>query len=97
MASSDKVVVDLDLDELFKQMNETTQVNAGLLKRATTIAARARRLDASEGKGTAKIEITEHWMRNGRLVYHVTSDDVEGEYGTSRTARRRTLRRAAGR
>ena len=96
MADSDRVIVDLDLDELFKQMNETTQVEAALLKKATGIAARARRLDATEGKGTAKITITEHWMRNGRRVLHVESNDVDGEYGTSATMRRRTLRRAKG-
>ncbi|MCF8605151.1 hypothetical protein L5I01_17490 [Gordonia sp. HY442] len=96
MARADRVEVRLDLDELFRQMNESVQLQASVRKRATSIAARARRIDASENSGTASITLTEHWMPNGRFVMHVNSDDVEGEFGTSKTARRRTLRRAMG-
>ncbi|GAC71029.1 hypothetical protein [Gordonia soli] len=90
------VEVVIDTDEIFQAANETVQVEAAVLKRATDIANRARRLDAAENGGTADITLDRRVMPNGRLVYHVQSTDADGEHGTSSTARRRTLRRAVG-
>ena len=97
MASRGSVIVQLDLDGLFAEMNETAQVRAGVTRRATEIAARARRIDAAENGGRAEITLTEKTMPNGRFVVQVRSTDGDGEFGTSTTARRRTLRRAIGR
>lgn len=96
MASKPDVSVELDFDEIFQQANESTQVRAAVLKRATDIAVRARRIDAQENAGHANITIEERVMPNGRYVVQVQTDDVSGEHGDSVTERRRTLRRASG-
>jgi hypothetical protein len=70
------------------------QVRAALRKQAEGIAARARSLDRSEG-GDATISVVEGTRPRGRAFARVVSDDVDGEFGTSKTARRRTLGRAA--
>ncbi|WP_156801771.1 hypothetical protein [Corynebacterium mastitidis] len=85
----------IDGDDLFRQVMGTTQVQSAVYKEAVRIAAKARRLDASEGKGTATIKVERIPIANGRAAYNVTSDDVSGEYGTSEAKRLRTLRRAA--
>lgn len=69
-------------------------VRAALRARAEQIASRARQIDSSEG-GRADITVVEKIRPRGRATADVVSDDVDGEYGTSKTARRRTLGRAA--
>lgn len=69
-------------------------VRAALRSRAEQIASRARQIDSSEG-GNADITIVEKIRPRGRATADVVSDNVDGEYGTSKTARRRTLGRAA--
>jgi hypothetical protein len=70
------------------------KVRAALREQANRIAARARSLDSAEG-GDARITVQEGTRPRGRSFARVVSDDVEGEFGSSKTARRRTLGRAA--
>jgi hypothetical protein len=70
------------------------QVRAALRARAERIAAAAKSIDAAEG-GKAKIGTGEGTHPNGRPFARATSDAVNSEFGTSKTARRRTLGRAA--
>lgn len=69
-------------------------VRAELRNQASRIASRARSLDAAEG-GDAQIAVSDGTRPRGRAYARVSSTDVEGEWGTSKTARRRTLGRAA--
>lgn len=69
-------------------------VRAALRSRADQIANRARQIDSSEG-GNANITVVEKIRPRGRATADVVSDDVDGEFGSSKTARRRTLGRAA--
>lgn len=89
------VSVHIDGDDLFRQVMSTTQVRSAVFAKAQKIAAKARRLDAAEGTGSATIEIKQIPVASGRAVYNVTSSDVDGEYGTSTVKRLGTLRRAA--
>jgi hypothetical protein len=70
------------------------QVRRALRAQADRVAARARSIDASEG-GNARITVVEGTRPKGRAFARVVSDDVDGEFGSSKTARRRTLGRAA--
>ncbi len=69
-------------------------VRAALRARAQAIANAARAIESSEG-GRATIEAGEGTRPQGRPYGRVTSDGVDGEWGTSKTERRRTLGRAA--
>lgn len=96
MPAADKVRVDLDVDEIFRRANETDIVRAKIYARAVQIANRARRIDAQENGGNSTVELQERVMANGRYVVHVRMTDDGSEHGTSKRARRRTLRRAVG-
>jgi hypothetical protein len=61
---------------------------------ARAIASRARSIDAAEG-GNASIGVSSGTNGRGRPYSRITSNDVGGEFGSSKTARRRTLGRAA--
>lgn len=91
-----KPKVDINIDALFEEANQNSMVRARVKDRTARIAARARRIDRSENAGRATITVEHEVLPNGRFVGAVQTDDVSGEYGDSRTARRRTLRRAAG-
>ena len=83
--------VELDLDDLFKQVMDTDQVVGGTEQQAAKIAARARQITLREG-GEAVIDVRRRYHANGRASYDVVSDE---EYGTSEKKRIRALRRAA--
>ena len=87
--------VDLDFDAIFQQVMASPSVIAKAQQKAVTIAARARAINAREG-GSANITVRRVHVPTGRTVFNVESDDVEGEYGSSKTSARKTLRRAAG-
>lgn len=70
------------------------KVRAALRSQAGGIAAKARSLDAAEG-GDATISVEEGTRPRGRPYARAVSDDADGEFGTSKTARRRVLGRAA--
>lgn len=69
-------------------------VRAAIHDQARAIAARARSLDAAEG-GNASIGVSSGTNARNRPYSRITSNDVGGEFGTSKTSRRRTLGRAA--
>lgn len=79
---------------IVQRVSVVPEVRAALRAKAAQVAARARQIDASEGGG-ATITVEEGIRPGGRAYANVVSDDADGEYGTSRTARRRTLGRAA--
>ena len=85
--------VELDLDDLFKQVMDTDQVVGGTEQQAVKIAARARQITLREG-GEAVIDVRRRYHVNGRASYDVVSESDE-EYGTSEKKRIRALRRAA--
>ncbi|MCH6197448.1 hypothetical protein MHT86_08065 [Corynebacterium mastitidis] len=87
--------IHIDGDDIFRQVMATDQVNAAVYKEAARIAAKARRLDIADGTGTATIKVQRVPVASGRVAYNVTSDDVNGEYGSTNAKRLRTLRRAA--
>ena len=91
-----KPMVDINIDALFEEANQSKMVRAKVKDRTARIADRARRIDRSENAGRATIKTAFETLPNGRYVGRVETDDVSGEHGDSRTARRRTLRRAAG-
>lgn len=93
--AKERVRLDIDFDDLFRQANEHPTTDGAVAGRAGRIAARARRIDQLEGDGTADIFIRERHLPNGRKSYDVVSDDGDGEFGTSERARIRALRRAA--
>ncbi len=93
---ADKPRVDLDIDQLFREANQTALLRAKVRDRNERIAARARRIDQAENKGRATIRTSYEVLPNGRFVARTETDDVSGEFGDSRTKRRRTLRRAGG-
>ena len=70
------------------------EVRAALATRADAIANRARGLYSADGV-TAEVGREDGTNRNGRPFARVTSTASHPEFGTSRTARRRTLGRAA--
>ncbi|MGP9760237.1 hypothetical protein [Corynebacterium sp. AOP12-C2-36] len=88
--------VDLDYDELFAQVNQTTQLRAGVRKVGTQVAADARRQTAKEG-GKATITLREAPQPNGRYAMDVVSDSPDEEYGSTEAKRIRALRSAARR
>lgn len=92
----DQVQVNIDGDEIFFELNKTPQVRAAVRKRAQAIATRAMTIDKAENGGKARIRLVDKKTGRGRVVTEVHSDDGDGEYGTSKTKRRRTLRRAMG-
>lgn len=77
-----------------QRVSQLAHVRAALRTRADAIANRARQIDSTEG-GNARITVVEKIRPRGRATADVVSDDVEGEFGSSKTARRRTLGRAA--
>ncbi len=81
-------------DEQWQAVVGSAPVQAAILRRATTIAARARSLNDAEG-GKAQITLERATRADGRPVVNVVSDNAAEEYGTSGTRRRRVLRRAA--
>lgn len=94
MARNEEPRVEIDMDDLFKQVQQLEVVRAGVRKRAQRVANRARQIDRAENRGRATIGIEEEVLPNGRFVARVTSDDKSGEFGDSNTKRRATLRRA---
>lgn len=86
---SDQVVVQIDPDDMFDQVNATAQVRDAVRARATSIAARGTR----QG-GTLSTEFAT--LPNGRFVGRVVNPDEASEHGDAQTPRRRTLRRAIG-
>lgn len=88
--------VDLDYDEIFAQVNQTTQLRAGVRKVGTQVAADARRTTAKEG-GKATITLREAPQSNGRYGMDVVSDSPDEEYGSTESQRIRALRSAARR
>lgn len=88
------VVIDIDVDDLFKQVMATNQVQGTVQQRAARIAARARQITLAEG-GSANITVEQYHMANGRASYNVISDSPDEEYGTAAGVRLRALRRAA--
>lgn len=97
MTRGDGVGIDIDKDQLFFDVMQTTQVKAAVRARAQQVAQRAIRMDKKEGTGgKATIRLVDRTLANGRVVTEVHSDDVDGEYGTSNRDRRAILRRAAG-
>lgn len=69
-------------------------VRNALNNQARGIAARARSLDSAEG-GNASIGVSSGTNGRNRPFARITSNDVGGEFGTSKTSRRRVLGRAA--
>lgn len=96
MGASDPVV-NIDIDALFERANQNSLLRAKVKDRTEQVAARARRIDIAENEGRANISTEFEVLPNGRYVGRVYTDDVSGEHGDSKTKRRRTLRRAAGR
>lgn len=88
--------VDLDYDDIFAQVNQSTQLRAGVRKAATKVAAEARRTTAKEG-GKATITLREAPLSNGRYSMDVVSDSADEEYGSTEAKRIRALRSAARR
>lgn len=88
--------VDLDYDEIFFQVNQSTQLRSGVRKVATKVAAEARRTTAKEG-GKATITLREAPQSNGRYAMDVVSDSSDEEYGSTEYKRIRALRSAARR
>ena len=85
--------VELDLDDLFKQVMDTDQVVGGTEQQAAKIAARARQITFREGVESF-IEVRLRYHENGRASYDLVSESDE-EDGTSEKKRIRALRRAA--
>lgn len=96
MTRGDGIEIELDADQIFFDVNQTPQVKAAVRAKAQQIANKAVALDKVEGDGKLSVRLVDRTLANGRSVTEVHSDDVEGEYGTSRTKRRAFLRRAAG-
>lgn len=88
--------IEMNMDALFVEANQLKMVRAKVKDRSARIAARARRIDRSENAGRANITVEYEVLPHGRFVGAVQTDDVSGEFGDSKTVRRRTLRRAAG-
>lgn len=88
--------IEMNMDALFVEANQLKMVRAKVKDRSARIADRARRIDRSENAGRANITVEYEVLPHGRFVGAVQTDDVSGEFGDSRTVRRRTLRRAAG-
>ena len=88
--------IEMNMDALFVEANQLKMVRAKVKDRTARIAARARRIDRSENAGRANITVEYEVLPHGRFVGAVQTDDVSGEFGDSKTVRRRTLRRAAG-
>lgn len=95
MASQSRVVRMVINAGILQRASQTTVVRDALRARARQIASRAKQLDSTEGEGSATIFVVEGIRPGGRAYANVTSTDVSGEFGTSKTARRRTLGRAA--
>lgn len=81
-------------DEHWRQVMGSAAVQAAVRRRATTIAARARKLTQDAG-GKAVITIEQGMRANGRPYVNVVSSNADEEYGTSDVRKRRALRRAA--
>lgn len=88
--------IEMNMDALFVEANQLKMVRAKVKDRSARIADRARRIDRSENAGRANITVEYEVLPHGRFVGAVQTDDVSGEFGDSKTVRRRTLRRAAG-
>lgn len=88
--------IEMNMDALFVEANQNKMVRAKVKDRTARIADRARRIDRSENAGRANITVEYEVLPHGRFVGAVQTDDVSGEFGDSKTVRRRTLRRAAG-
>lgn len=80
--------------QLVQHASRVQAVRTALHTQAALIASRARQIDSSEG-GKSVIKIVDGIRPGGRAYSNVESNNVAGEYGTSKTARRRTLGRAA--
>lgn len=93
---AEKPRIDIDIGELFETANQNALLRAKVRDRAETIAARARRIDQQENAGRATIKTSYEVLPDGRFVANVETDDVSGEFGDSKSKRRRTLRRAGG-
>lgn len=79
---------------ILQRVSQVSAVRTALHTQAALIAARARQIDSSEG-GRSTIRIVDGIRPGGRAYSNVVSDNVDAEFGTSKTARRRTLGRAA--
>ncbi len=79
---------------IVQRVSQLAPVRSGLRSAATRIAGRARQIDSSEG-GAARISVVDGIRPGGRAYANVVSDDVGGEFGSSKVSRRRTLGRAA--
>lgn len=79
---------------IVQRVSALPAVRTALRTQAALIASRARQIDQSEGAAST-ITIVDGIRPGGRAYANVVSDNVDGEYGTSKTARRRTLGRAA--
>lgn len=80
---------------LLPRVSQAAPVRAVLRQHAEQVAARARQIVAAEGGGDASITVRDGVRPGGRSYANVESTDADGEFGTSRTERRRTLGRAA--
>lgn len=96
VVAKEEPVINIDGDQMFYDVNQTAQVRARVRQVAQQIATKAITIDKKENGGNATITLVDRTTGRGRAVTEVHSDDAAGEYGTSTTARRRTLRRAAG-
>lgn len=75
---------------IVQRVSQIPAVRTALRTRAALIASRARQLDPD-----AKIVIVDGVRPGGRAYANVVSDNVEGEWGSSKTHRRRALGQAA--
>lgn len=69
-------------------------IRAALANQAQQIASRARALNSAEGV-KAEIAVQHGTNGRGRPYSRITSTAADAEFGTSKTARRRVLGRAA--
>lgn len=87
--------VQIDGDEIFRQVMASPQVEAAVHEQATKIAVKARRFSTAAGR-EANIRVERVEVPSGRASFNVVSDDAAGEFGNAEVRRLRTLRRAAG-
>ena len=96
MSGGQGIGIHIDGDQLFFEANQTALLRSAVRARAQQIATKALAIDKAENGGKAQITLVDRTLANGRQVTEVHSSDIDGEYGTSATRRRATLRRAMG-
>lgn len=79
---------------IVQTVSRLAAVQTALRTQGALIAARARQIEAAEGDNTT-ITLVSGIRPGGRAYTNVVSDNPAGEYGTSKTSRRRALGRAA--